>query len=247
MAAQKDGGKNKEEKAEKAETPADGKLQEGIRLFNDKKWEEALKEFLSVNTAKFNNDDRTELRYYLGLCYAKLEQYEDAILYLEQVISTGGDVLRVYQCRMTMAYIYIVTNRARMAEFELKRLQDSGFESPLLYNTLAYAAWTRRRGRNAIELYEKTLEIDTNNLTAMNCMGYILADTGIDNLRGLRLCKKAVDAKPHSAAYLDSLGWAYYKNGEMVEARTWLRRALDLAPDEKEIQNHFKIVTGEEV
>jgi Flp pilus assembly protein TadD len=56
-----------------------------------------------------------------------------------------------------------------------------------------------------------------------------------------------VDAKPHSPAYLDSLGWAYYKNGEMIEARTWIRRALDLAPDEKEIQNHFKIVTGEAV
>jgi tetratricopeptide (TPR) repeat protein len=245
MAAQKDGGKKLEEKAETKNIPADGKLQEGIRLYREKNWDKALNELLSANTAKFSSDERTEQKYYLGLCYTKLEQYDEALLYLEQVVTGGGDVLRVYQCRMTLAYIYIITKRARMAEFELKRLQDSGFESPLLYNTLAYAAWTRKRGKNAIELYEKTLEIDTNNLTAMNSMGFILADTGIDNIRGLRLCKKAVDAKPHSAAYLDSLGWAYYKNGEMLEARTWLRRALDLAPDEKEIQDHFKIVTGE--
>jgi Flp pilus assembly protein TadD len=63
-------------------------------------------------------------------------------------------------------------------------------------------------------------------------------------MRGLRLCRKAVDRKPQSAAYLDSLGWAYFKSGELVEARTWLRRALDLAPQEKTIRDHFKVVTG---
>jgi hypothetical protein len=30
-----------------------------------------------------------------------------------------------------------------------------------------------------------------------------------------------------------------------VEARTWLRRALDIAPEEEEIKKHFKTVTGE--
>ena len=247
MAAQKDSGKDSKNNAENMSLPVNEKLQEGIRFFRGKQWKNALKEFLSIETKYFSSEERSELTYYLGLCYTKLEQYDEALLYLEQVVTGGGDVLRVYQCRMTLAYIYIITKRTRMAEFELNRLQSSGFESPLLYNTLAYAAWTQKRGRNAIELYEKALEIDSNNMTAMNSMGYILADTGIDNLRGLRLCKKAVDARPQSAAYLDSLGWAYYRNGEMVEARTWLRRALDLAPDEKEIQKHFKIVTGEAV
>jgi Flp pilus assembly protein TadD len=148
---------------------------------------------------------------------------------------------------MTLAYIYVITKRIRMAEFELKRLQTSGLESPLLYNTLAYAAWCQKKNKNAVDLYEKTLEIDINNATAMNSMGYILADSGLDIMRGLRLCRKAVDARPNSAAYLDSLGWAYYKSGEVAEARTWLRRALDLAPEEKEIEKHFKIVTGEKL
>jgi Flp pilus assembly protein TadD len=132
-----------------------------------------------------------------------------------------------------------------MAEYELKRLQSSGLESPILYNTLAYAAYLQKQNKYAIELYEKTLEIDSNNATAMNSMGYILADTGTDVMRALRLCRKAVDSKPQSAAYLDSLGWAYYKSGELLEARTWLRRALELAPNEKEIQRHFKVVSGE--
>ena len=166
-------------------------------------------------------------------------------MYLEQVVTSSADILRIFQCRMTLAYIYVVTKRIRMAEFELKKLHTSGFESSLLYNTLGYAAWCKNLTKNAIELYEKSLDLDANNTTAMNCLGYILADSGIDCFRGLRLCKRTVDLKPNKAAYLDSLGWAYYKNGDTLEARTWLRRALDLAPDEKEILRHFKIVTGE--
>ncbi|MDR2434943.1 MAG: tetratricopeptide repeat protein [Treponema sp.] len=222
-------------------------LKEGIRLFRMKRWEKALEEFLRVKTDGFDDEGRTELAYFLGLCYTKLARYEEALLYLEQVVVAGQDVLRVYQCRMTLAYIYVITRRTKMAEFELKRLQNNGFESPQLYNTLAYAAWTQKRYRNAIDFYEKALDIDENNATAMNSMGYILADAGIDVMRGLRLCRKAVDKNPQSPAYLDSLGWAYFKGGEPVEARTWLRRALDLAPDEKDIQEHFKLVTGEGV
>ena len=221
------------------------KLQEGIQFYRTKDWNKALQEFLSKDTENLDNDERMELIYYLGLCYTKLGQYEEALTFLEQVVTAGSDILRVYQCRMTLAYIYVITNRIKMAEFELKKLQNSGLESPLLYNTLAYAAWSQKKNKNAIELYEKTLEIDIHNATAMNSMGYILADTGIDVMRALRLCRKAVDSKPQSAAYLDSLGWAYYKSGEVIEARTWLRRALELAPDEKEIQKHFKIVSGE--
>ncbi|MCL2067394.1 MAG: tetratricopeptide repeat protein [Treponema sp.] len=227
-------------------TEKQGNLQEGIRLFRLKLWDKALKELLSVEAEKFPDEDKNELAYYLGLCYTKLERYNEAMLYLEQVVTAAGDVLRIYQCRLALAYIYIITKRAKMAEYELKKLQNSGFESPQLYNTLAYAAWSRKNNKSAVDLYEKALEIDADNTTAMNGMGYILVDAKIDILRGFRLCRKAVDRKPNNAAYLDSLGWAYYKNGETVEARTWIKRALNLAPDEKDILQHFKVVTGEE-
>jgi tetratricopeptide (TPR) repeat protein len=221
------------------------KIQEGVTFFRMKYWDRALAEFLAADTSDFTNDEKMELAYYMGLCYTKLEKYDQALDHLEQVVTSNRDILRVFQCRMTLAYIYVITKRVKMAEYELKRLQDNGLESPLLYNTLAYAAWLQKQNKNAIELYEKALEIDANNATAMNSMGYILADTGLDVMRALRLCRKAVDTRPQSPAYLDSLGWAYFKSGELLEARTWIRRALEIAPDEKEIQRHFRIVAGE--
>ena len=231
---------------EKEYRPSD-KIQKGVKLYNARNWDNALIEFLSVNTQNFTSEEKIELAYYLGLCYAKLDRFEEALSYLEQVVTANADFLRVFQCRMTLAYIYVLTDRVKMAEYELKRLQDIGLESPLLFNTLAYSAWIQKQYANAIDFYEKALEIDSENATALNSMGYILADTGMDVMRALRFCRKAVDSRPENPAYLDSLGWAYYKSGDTLEARTWLRRALDISPNEPEIQKHFKIVTGDKL
>ncbi|MDR2068339.1 MAG: tetratricopeptide repeat protein [Spirochaetaceae bacterium] len=222
-----------------------GTLQEGIQLFHRKRWAKALQELKGVKTDDFSAEENAELVYYLGLCYTKLEQYENALLYLEQVITNGSNPLRAYQCRMTLAYIYVRTGRSKMAEFELNRLISGGFESVQLYTTLAYAAWSQKQHKQAVEFYEKALDLDGNNTTALNGLGFILVDTGMDIFRGLRFCRKAVDQKPHNPAYLDSLGWAYFKNGDTQEARVWLRRALDLAPREQVIKTHMRMVVGE--
>jgi tetratricopeptide (TPR) repeat protein len=219
-----------------------GDLAEGKRLFGLKRWKLALKEFVQVKTDKFTPEENSELAYYLGLCYTKLGRFDDGLLYLEQVITAGAAPLRIYQCRMTLAYVYVITNRSRLAEFELAQLIKSGFASAQIFTILAYAAWMRRNFTKALELYEKALEIDENNTTAMNGIGYILVDTDQDIMRGLRLCRKAVDKRPQNAAYLDSLGWAYYKSGNLPEARVWFRRALDMAPGQEEIRKHMRIV-----
>ena len=134
-----------------------------------------------------------------------------------------------------------------MAEYELGRLTSHGFESAPVYCTLAYAAWSERRYKKAVEFYERALELDRRCATALNGLGYILVDTGMDLIRGLRYCRKAVDLKPDHAAYLDSLGWAYYRNGDLPEARIWLRRALKLAPREGEIQEHIRVAEGKAI
>ncbi|MDR1302797.1 MAG: tetratricopeptide repeat protein [Treponema sp.] len=224
-------------------------LQEGIRLFNLKRWDMALRVFLQLHTDTNEEDSKvtSELAYYLGLCYTKLGRFDDALLYLEQVVNAESNVLRVYQCRLTLAYIYVITERTKMAEFELGRLSEIGFESVQLYTILAYSACSEQQYRKAVELYAKALQLDNNNSTAMNGLGYILADTAMNVQQGLIFCKKAVDLNPENAAYLDSLGWAYFKNGDAAEARNWLRRALGiatLASQQKEIRNHIRIVAG---
>jgi tetratricopeptide (TPR) repeat protein len=248
--AEEDGVKKKESARDQRNRPSPQdasrkSLQEGKRLFSLKRWDLALHELLQVKTEDFDTTENTEYAYYLGLCYTKLGRYDDGLLYLEQVITSCEDPLRVYQCRMTLAFIYLVTQRSRLAEFELGQLMKNGFESVQIFTTLAYASWAQKNYSRALELYEKALEMDENNATAINGIGFILVDTDTDVMRGLRYCRKAVDLKPQNAAYLDSLGWAYYKSGDVAEARVWLRRALDLAPGQDAIRTHMRAVIGE--
>jgi tetratricopeptide (TPR) repeat protein len=224
---------------------SENRLKKGMRLYRIKRWENALEEFLLVETEHFSSEERAELAYYLGLCCTKLERFDEALLYFEQVLTTSNSPLWTYQCRLILSYIYIITGRAAMAEDELKNLEAGGLESAMLYNTLAYAEYVQKNYLAAIEWYEKALDIEKDNLTALNSLGYILADTGMDTQKGLRLCRKAVDKNSQNAAYLDSLGWALYRCGKLNEARNWLRRALEFAPQEKEIKEHLRIVSEE--
>jgi tetratricopeptide (TPR) repeat protein len=221
------------------------KLKEGVRLFNLKRWEPALQELLKIDTGQLSSEENTDLAYYLGLCYMKLDRFDDAMLYLEQVVTNSEEHLRVYQCRLTLAYIYVTTKRAKLAEFELNRLKQSGFESVQISTTMGYAAWTQKQYKEAVSYYEHALELDENNTTAMNGLGYILVDDNIDLARGLRFCRKAVDRAPQNAAYLDSLGWAYYKSNNTQEAKVWLRRAFDIAPHNPVIRAHMRLVVGD--
>jgi len=226
---------------------SENRLKKGMRLYRIKRWENALEEFQLVETEHFNNEERAELAYYLGLCYTKLDRFDEALQCFEQVLALSNSPLWTYQCRLILAYIYIVTGRAAMAENELNDLEAGGLESAMLYNTLAYAEYVQKNYLAAIEWYEKALDIEKDNPTALNSMGYILADTGMDTQKGLRLCRKAVEKNSQNAAYLDSLGWASYRCGKLTDARNWLRRAQELAPQEKEIKEHLRIVSEETV
>ncbi|MDR2537472.1 MAG: tetratricopeptide repeat protein [Treponema sp.] len=220
-------------------------LQEGIRLFNIKRWEKALEAFLQVEVDEKSNE-AVELAYYLGLCYTKLERYDEALLYLERVITANKYPSRVYQCRLALAYVYTITNRAKLAQFELEHVVNTGSETPQLYLIMGFAAWQEKQYNKAIECYGKALKMDERNATALNGLGYILVDTDMNIAQGISFCKKAVKTNPKNAAYLDSLGWAYFKNGNFSEATNWLRKALEAAPQpqQKEIRNHIKIVAG---
>jgi tetratricopeptide (TPR) repeat protein len=220
-------------------------IEDGIRFFNMKRYDMALARFQAVNPENLNDAVKMELVYYQGLCYTKLEKYDEALLYLEQIVTSDALPLRTMQCRLVLAYIYMLSRRAKMAEFELDHLLKNGIESAQIYTMLAYIAWAQKNNEKAVEHYEKALKLDPSSLTAINGLGYVLVDSGIDIKRGLDLCLQAVRLKPQNPAYLDSLGWAYFKNGDMNEARSMLRRALEISPRQLEITKHMRMVIGE--
>jgi len=191
---------------------------------------------------KPGDDARFREAYRLGLERARKSEWDEALLYLEQVVTGDPDSERGRQCRMVLAYVYAMTGRFRLAEYEVRKLIEAGVESAQLSAFLGYAAWEQGRADEAIERYRQALAMDPENANALNGLGFTLACEGKDGARALTCCRKAVDMKPENPAYLDSLGWAYYRLGYVEEARDYLGRALARAPDEPEIKAHVRAV-----
>jgi tetratricopeptide (TPR) repeat protein len=212
-----------------------GHLEAGIRLYHVHRWEQALGEF---RQAEGEQPSSPELDYYLGLSLTQLGRYEEALLFLEKVVTSGFSFLHTMQSRMVLGYIYAITERHRLAQFEFEKVLESVPSSPATA-ALGYVLYAQRKVPEAVQALKKALEIDPRNA---NALGFILAEERIDLPRAVHLCRQASEAVPRNAAYLDSLGWALFRSGELVEARSCLRKALDLAPGNREIAGHVREV-----
>lgn len=217
-------------------------LEEGINLYKNREYSSALAFFLGLPGD--TKADKMEISYFLGLCYAKLKKYDDSLLYLEQIVTSGTQLERVLQCRFLLAIIYAVSGRKRLADFELSKLLETGYMTPSVYAAIAYIAWEQKDIDKCIEYYEQSLKSDKENLTSLNGLGYVLACQERDLTRALSLCKQAVAESPESAACLDSLGWVYYKMGLYEDARNYLYKAAQIDKENEIIAEHIMILEG---
>jgi tetratricopeptide (TPR) repeat protein len=90
--------------------------------YKAKDYEAAL---VTLSAAPVDENDYLDLAYLLGLCHVRLERFDEALLYLEQVVTSGGEDERTRQCRLTLAYVYSITGRTKLAEYELRKLLES--------------------------------------------------------------------------------------------------------------------------
>jgi len=89
------------------------------------------------------------------------------------------------------------------------------------------AMYERMKKYDASEAeFRKVLALNPNNAEALNYLGYTLADRGVRLDEAAQLIKKALEIEPQTGAYLDSLGWVYYRQNNLQEAQNLLEEAL---------------------
>ncbi|HZP23095.1 MAG TPA: tetratricopeptide repeat protein [Terriglobales bacterium] len=91
----------------------------------------------------------------------------------------------------------------------------------------------------AEEAFHKVLADDPKNAMALNYLGYMLADRGTRLDEALGYIRRAVALEPQNGAYLDSLGWVYYKMGNYDLAEENLRRASERMSNDPTVQDHL--------
>jgi tetratricopeptide (TPR) repeat protein len=87
--------------------------------------------------------------------------------------------------------------------------------------------------------FRKALEVNPGNASVLNYYGYMLADRGVRLEEATAMIKQAVTQEPSNGAYLDSLGWAYYKQNKLTEAEENLRKANERQKHDPTILGHL--------
>jgi len=83
------------------------------------------------------------------------------------------------------------------------------------------------------------LSLDSQNAMTLNYLGYMIADHTSRLEEALSYVKRAVQLDPANGAYLDSLGWAYFKLGNYDMAEEQLRKASQRMANDPTVQEHL--------
>ena len=83
------------------------------------------------------------------------------------------------------------------------------------------------------------LRREPENPSALNFLGYMWADHGVHLEEAVEMVQRALTADPDNGAYLDSLGWAYFRLGRVDEARPLLERAVALTRGDPVVREHL--------
>jgi Tfp pilus assembly protein PilF len=87
--------------------------------------------------------------------------------------------------------------------------------------------------------FRKVLAVRSDNPATLNYLGYMLTDRNLRLPEALVMIQKAVNQEPNNGAYLDSLGWVYYRMGKLPEAEDNMRRAVELTPHDPTMRDHY--------
>ena len=84
-----------------------------------------------------------------------------------------------------------------------------------------------------------SLEIDPNDAYVLNYLAYSWLERDHKIKEAMEMLEKAYSLKENDPYIIDSIGWAYYLIDDYVKAETYLKRAVELMPDDAIVNDHY--------
>lgn len=155
--------------------------------------------------------------------YNYKREYVKLMYFLEE---SGADDVRLLQ-------LYKRSKAYKKASILADRLyQESGTVDFLAQSAIyeyegAKSKENKKLLESVLKKLERTVEIQRDPLY-LNYLGYLLIDHKIDIKKGIEYVNEALNKKPNSAYYLDSLAWGYYMLGDCKKAKSVIDKAYEL-------------------
>lgn len=87
--------------------------------------------------------------------------------------------------------------------------------------------------------FREILKSHPHDASALNYLGYSLADRGLKLDEAQEMIERAVNLNPNNGAYVDSLGWVYFRRGRPEKALAVLKNAARLLPGDEAVWGHL--------
>ena len=190
----------------------------------------------AADAADLSSDVFRSTYFDLATAYEELRQFDKAIALLRRALtlSPADPLVHIRLARSQQdsgdGDDAVRTLRAAVAKFP---------KEPAVKLSLASMLERERKYGDAEAIFRQMIADDPKNADALNSFGYMLAERGQKLDEAVALVQRALVIEPGNGAYLDSLGWAYYKQNRLDLAETPLRQAAAQLPTVSVIQDHL--------
>jgi len=192
-----------------------------------------------VNSAVQKSPEERSLRILRAYVVGELGRVGEAVSQLQALMNNTPADRELY---LSIAQVY--SQAKQFAEAEQAVNKALGYSSKAEeegYSRFMLGSIYERQKKYdlAEEQFKKVLAADPLNASAANYLGYMLADRGVRLEESVKYIQKALELEPNNGAYLDSLGWAYYKMDRCDLAEPPLEKAARLMSDDPTIHEHL--------
>ncbi len=200
----------------------------------------------ALSTARSLRDahpDDPRVTYLLGQMLLAKNKYGEVVDLMKPEID------RLRAANASGAQVALLETTEGAALLQLKRsdealalLKDAVGRAPEDTSVLFdYGAALDRAGRtaDAETAFRGLIAKDPRDANALNYLGYMMAERGTSLDEAVTLIQRALKVEPNNPSYLDSLGWAYVKQGRLDLADAPLTTAAQQLPTNSVIQDHL--------
>lgn len=175
----------------------------------------------------------------LAMLYGEKRQPDDATKLLQPLLQGNDSDVQIYVDIAQVEQRGREYSQAEESAQKAEQMASTSADKEMVWFMLGATYEREKKFDLAEQEFRKVLDQNPNNAAVLNYYGYMLADRGIRLDEATSLIQRAVKQEPNSGAYLDSLGWAYYKQNKLAEAEEYLRKAVDRESHDPTILSHL--------
>ena len=195
------------------------KLAEADRLFDEEKYEESLKIYLSLATIY----EKGEYLYGCAAAYYMLEKYEESLNYCGKLLDYPS---YEYEALILQGECLGNLSRRREAIEAFEKAIEIEERGEIYYN-IGVCYYEENNLDDAIKYYEKSIELLPDfvssyiNLAVCYCRKFRIEE-------GMKYAKKAIEINPHMYEPYATLGSCYRELGQYEDAVENYKKCLEL-------------------